>query len=204
MCGFLIGCTTNGGIYSWGILQDALFERGVAPSSTLSYIGSTQVRSKACASAATAELTLGDRTGHLASSVRHSHQPIYRCLRSSELLIARGRTLCHSVRFLQRRVALVGSIVAGLGPILAGSCSTSVPGLIVTEGLLFGTGQALCIISVLLLPSNYFLRRRNLAWVPVSGGGRSNADIVSHAELDSSTREQEWEEPYSRSSPPPS
>ncbi|GAA5942592.1 hypothetical protein JCM10213_005913 [Rhodosporidiobolus nylandii] len=34
--------TTLGGVYSWGVLQDALVARGVAPTATLAFIGSTQ------------------------------------------------------------------------------------------------------------------------------------------------------------------
>ena len=39
--------TTLGGIYAWGVMQDALYELEVAPSSTLAFIGSTQV-SRSC------------------------------------------------------------------------------------------------------------------------------------------------------------
>lgn len=75
-------------------MQEALFEAGVAPSSTLSFIGSTQATIEALFAV-----------------------PI------SRLVAAYG----------PRRVAIVGSILAGLGPILAGSCSHSVAGLIITE-----------------------------------------------------------------------
>ncbi|ORY88445.1 major facilitator superfamily domain-containing protein [Leucosporidium creatinivorum] len=123
-CCFSILFTTVGGIYTWGVMQDALFEIGVAPSSTLSFIGSTQATLQALFAI-----------------------PI------SRLVAVYGN----------RRVAIAGSLLAGLGPILAGSCSTSVPGLIITEGFMFGLGQALCFFCAATLPSHYFLRRRNLA-----------------------------------------
>ncbi|GAA5982515.1 hypothetical protein JCM10908_006679 [Rhodotorula pacifica] len=40
---FALMFTTIGGAYSWGVLQDALVAQGLAPSSTLAFIGSTQV-----------------------------------------------------------------------------------------------------------------------------------------------------------------
>lgn len=105
-------------------MQDALYEAGVAPASTLAFIGSTQ---------ATLEAVLAI--------------PI------SRLVAAYG----------PRRVAIAGSVLAGLGPILAGSCTRSVPGLMLTEGIMFGTGQALVFFCAATLPSKWFLRRRNFA-----------------------------------------
>jgi len=51
----------------------------------------------------------------------------------------------------------------GMGPLLASFCVNSIPGLIFTEGLLFGLGESLLFFSCSTLPSSYFLKRRNLA-----------------------------------------
>lgn len=51
----------------------------------------------------------------------------------------------------------------GLALVLASSCTHSMAGLIVTEGFMFGFGQATIFHSAATLPSAYFLRRRNLA-----------------------------------------
>ncbi|KAL8280880.1 hypothetical protein RQP46_006559 [Phenoliferia psychrophenolica] len=70
-----------------------------------------------------------------------------------------------------RKVALAGSFLAGLGPLLAGSCTHSVAGLVITEGLIFGTGQCLVFFAGATLPSSYFLRKRGLATGLVYAGG---------------------------------
>ncbi|KAJ1545300.1 hypothetical protein HK405_008018, partial [Cladochytrium tenue] len=134
---FALFMTTLGGIYSWGVFQDRLVADGLAPSSTLVWIGSAQ------ASVESLLIIPGDR-----------------------LVAAYG----------PRRVALVGTFFAAAGPILAGFCTNSVVGLILTEGLMFGLGQALCFYAVATLPATYFLRRRNLATgIVFSGAGVGGA-----------------------------
>ncbi|KAK6909057.1 hypothetical protein I203_103068 [Kwoniella mangroviensis CBS 8507] len=121
---FCIFFTTLGGIYAWGIFQDALHAAQLAPTSTLAFIGSTQATLAAlCAIPISALVT----------------------------------------RYGNRNVAIIGAILSGVGPILAGWCTRSVAGLLVTEGFLFGFGQALCFFCAATLPSSYFSRRRNLA-----------------------------------------
>ncbi|WWC91854.1 uncharacterized protein L201_006801 [Kwoniella dendrophila CBS 6074] len=132
--------TTLGGIYAWGIFQDALHAAHVAPTSTLAFIGSSQ----------------GVLEGLLAIPI-------------SALV----------VRFGNRNVGIVGAILSGLGPILAGFCSRSVPGLLITEGLVFGFGQALCFFCAATLPSSYFLRKRNLATGLVYAGSGIGGAVIS-------------------------
>ncbi|KAJ1549960.1 hypothetical protein HK405_001775, partial [Cladochytrium tenue] len=75
-----------------------------------------------------------------------------------------------------RRVALAGTFFAAAGPILASFFTKSVAGLILTEGLMFGTGTALCFYAVATLPATYFLKRRNVATgIVFSGGGVGGA-----------------------------
>lgn len=93
-CCFALFFTTLGGTYSWGVLQDALYEAGAAPTATLSWIGSTLA----------------------------THQAIW-AVPIIRLAGAYG----------PKRVAVFGSLCAGLGPIIAGSCSRSIPGLVITE-----------------------------------------------------------------------
>ncbi|KAI9360758.1 putative monocarboxylate transporter [Zopfochytrium polystomum] len=134
---FTLFLTTLGGIYSWGVLQDRLVAEGLAPASTLVWIGSVQ---------ASIESVIA--------------------LPGARLVAAYG----------PRRVALVGSILAAVGPILASFCTHSVAGLIVTEGFMFGLGQALCFYASATLPATYFLRRRNLATgIVFSGAGVGGA-----------------------------
>ncbi|WWC64739.1 uncharacterized protein I303_107350 [Kwoniella dejecticola CBS 10117] len=137
---FCIFFTTLGGIYAWGIFQDALHAAELAPTSTLAFIGSTQ----ACLEALFAI-------------------PI------SALV----------VRYGNRNVAMVGALLSGLGPILAGWCTKSVAGLLVTEGFLFGAGQTLCFFCAATLPSSYFSRRRNLATGLVYAGSGVGGAAVS-------------------------
>ncbi|GAA6020556.1 hypothetical protein JCM10207_008667 [Rhodosporidiobolus poonsookiae] len=114
----------DGGLQARGVFQDELVRTGLAPSSTLAWIGSVQ---------ASLEALLA--------------------IPCSRLVAAYG----------PRRVALAGTVLAAAGPILAGSCTHSVPGLLITEGAMFGLGQALCFFASATLPSAYFLRRRNMA-----------------------------------------
>ncbi|BGP43511.1 hypothetical protein JCM10449v2_007546 [Rhodotorula kratochvilovae] len=135
--GFGLFFTTVGGVYSWGVFQDALVAANVAPASTLAFIGSTQATMQAILAI-----------------------PI------SRLIAAYG----------PRRVALAGTLCAGLGPILGGFCTNSVVGLLFTEGFLFGVGEAMCFFCAATLPSMYFLRRRNIATgIVYSGAGVGGA-----------------------------
>ncbi|GAA6040713.1 hypothetical protein JCM8097_000887 [Rhodosporidiobolus ruineniae] len=134
---FILFSTTIGGIYAWGVFQDALVAEGVGSSSTLSWIGSTQ----ACIQALLAI-------------------PI------SRLVAAYG----------PRRVAVAGSLFAGIAPILASFSTRSIGGLVVTEGLMFGLGQSLTFFAGATLPSSYFLRKRNVATgIAYAGGGVGGA-----------------------------
>ncbi|GJN94386.1 hypothetical protein Rhopal_007466-T1 [Rhodotorula paludigena] len=78
-----------------------------------------------------------------------------------------------------RRTALAGAVCAGLGPLLGSFCINSVPGLLITEGFLFGLGQALCFFSAAMLPATYFLRRRNLATGIVFSGAGVGGAVLS-------------------------
>lgn len=111
---FALFFTTMGGIYSWGVFQDALVARGLAPSATLAFIGSVQVALEAVFAI-----------------------PFGRLVRA----------------YGPRRVAIIGSLCTGLGPIIAGSCVDNFVALLLTEGLLYGLGAALCFFSVATLPS---------------------------------------------------
>ncbi|GAA5985615.1 hypothetical protein JCM10908_007043 [Rhodotorula pacifica] len=134
---FALMFTTMGGVYSWGVFQDALVGQGLAPSSTLAFIGSTQVSLEAIFA-----IPIGRLVG----------------------------------AFGPRRVAIVGSLFTGLGPILAGSFTGNFAALLVFEGLMYGLGAALCFFSVATLPAQYFLRRRNLTTGLVySGSGLGGA-----------------------------
>ncbi|KAJ1566334.1 hypothetical protein HK405_010212, partial [Cladochytrium tenue] len=126
--------------YEGGVFQDRLVADGLAPSSTLVWIGSAQASVEAL-------LVLpGDR-----------------------FVAAYG----------PRRVALVGTFFAAAGPIVASFCTNSVIGLILTEGLMFGLGQALCFYAVATLPATYFLRRRNLAMGIMSSGAAVGGAVFS-------------------------
>lgn len=137
---FALFFTTMGGVYSWGVFQDALVAEGLAPSSTLAFIGSTQVSLEAIFA-----IPIGRLVG----------------------------------AFGPRRVAIVGSLFTGLGPVIAGSFVNSYGALLVFEGLMYGLGAALCFFSVATLPSQYFLRRRNLATGLVYAGSGVGGAIFS-------------------------
>nr|XP_019010463.1 uncharacterized protein I206_04932 [Kwoniella pini CBS 10737]OCF49244.1 hypothetical protein I206_04932 [Kwoniella pini CBS 10737] len=139
---FCIFFTTLGGIYAWGIFQDALHSADLAPTSTLAFIGSTQ-----------------------ASLAAFCAIPI-------SAIVA---------KYGNRNVAIAGAILSGLGPILAGWCTHSVAGLLVTEGFLFGGGQALCFFCAATLPSSYFSRKRNLATGLVYAGSGVGGAALSLA-----------------------
>lgn len=83
-----------------------------------------------------------------------------------------------------RKIGTIGALIFGLASILAGSCTHNIGALAFTEvrnpswrgkgfsfntfftqGFMFGIGQALCFFSAATLPSSYFLKRRNIAYV---------------------------------------
>ncbi|KAM0752062.1 MFS general substrate transporter [Meredithblackwellia eburnea MCA 4105] len=82
-------------------------------------------------------------------------------------------------RFGSRNIALVGTLLAGLGPIIAGSCVHSVAGLILAEGIIFGTGQCFVFHAAVQLPAAYFLQKRGLVTgIVYSGGGAGGAVLA--------------------------
>ncbi|GAA5936532.1 hypothetical protein JCM3775_000846 [Rhodotorula graminis] len=137
---FTLFFTTVGGIYSWGVFQDALVTADVATASTLAFVGSTQATMQAILAI-----------------------PI------SRLIAAYG----------PRRVAVAGTACTALGPLLASFCTRSVPGLLVTEGLVFGIGEACCFFCAATLPSMYFSSRRNVATGIVYSGAGVGGAILS-------------------------
>ncbi|GAA5930168.1 uncharacterized protein JCM15063_004733 [Sporobolomyces koalae] len=79
-------------------------------------------------------------------------------------------------RYGARNCAIVGSVLLGLGPLLGSFCTTSLVGLALTEGIIFGLGESLLFFASAVGPSSYFLRRRNLATgLSYSGGGIGGA-----------------------------
>ncbi|GAA5986954.1 hypothetical protein JCM5350_000921 [Sporobolomyces pararoseus] len=131
--------TSVGGIYSWGVFQDALVTAGVGASNQLTWIGSTQATIQAM------------------------------------FAVLVGRLVAH---YGARNCALTGSILLGAGPLLGSFCHTSLVGLALTEGVIFGLGEALLFFASATLPSSYFLRKRNLATgIAYSGGGIGGAAL---------------------------
>ncbi|GAA6037489.1 hypothetical protein JCM8097_008213 [Rhodosporidiobolus ruineniae] len=137
---FVLFSTSVGGVYTYGVFQDALVAEGVAPASTLAWIGSTQ----ACLAAVVA-------------------------IPTSRSVAAYG----------PRAVALAGTSLITVGMICASFNTRSVGGLVVTQGLLFGLGQAFLTFASNTLPSSYFLRRRNLATGLVYAGGGVGGALFS-------------------------
>ncbi|ORY44406.1 MFS general substrate transporter [Rhizoclosmatium globosum] len=74
-------------------------------------------------------------------------------------------------RFGFRPVIFVGTIVMALGLLLS-SFTTSLPLLILTQGIVFGIGASFVYLPAVSLPSQWFLKRRGLATgIAVSGSG---------------------------------
>ncbi|KAI9357558.1 major facilitator superfamily transporter [Zopfochytrium polystomum] len=116
--------TTLGGIFACtcilsappgGVLQDRFVSDGLAPASTMVWVGSVQASFEAMIAVPGARLV---------------------------------------AEYGPRRIAIVGTLLVAAGPVLASFC---------TGSILFGLGQALCYFAAAMLPSAYFLRRRNLA-----------------------------------------
>ncbi|KAI9366958.1 major facilitator superfamily domain-containing protein [Zopfochytrium polystomum] len=132
--------TTLGLNFAWGVLQARFVADGLAPASTMVWVGSVQT--------------------------------------SFEAMIAvPGARLVEA--YGPRRVALIGTLLVAAGSALGSFFTESVPGLIVTEGIMFGLGQALCFFAAATLPSAYFLRRRNLATGIVFAGSGVGGAIYS-------------------------
>ncbi|KAI5478074.1 hypothetical protein MNV49_005439 [Pseudohyphozyma bogoriensis] len=75
-----------------------------------------------------------------------------------------------------RNAVLVGGGMISFGQIASGWSTRSVAGLFVLQGLVVGTGCALCFMAVGPLPSRYFIRRRGLAsGLVYSGAGIGGA-----------------------------
>ncbi|KAM0754661.1 MFS general substrate transporter [Meredithblackwellia eburnea MCA 4105] len=136
-CSFLFG-TSVGGVYGWGVLQDALTE--LASPSSVAYIGSMQAAS----------------TGIFA-------------ILAQRLIAAYGPT----------KIAFTGALFMGIGPIIAGSFPHNYAAIFMTQGVMFGVGQALCFGSAATLPSSYFLKKRNLATGCTFAGGGIGGAVLS-------------------------
>ncbi|KZO91797.1 MFS general substrate transporter [Calocera viscosa TUFC12733] len=74
-------------------------------------------------------------------------------------------------RFGMRAVSVVGSIIFFVGTFSAGFC-TSIPTLIVTQGIITGSGAGIMFVPGAAIPAQWFSRRRALAiGIGASGGG---------------------------------
>ncbi|KAI5479812.1 hypothetical protein MNV49_002624 [Pseudohyphozyma bogoriensis] len=74
-------------------------------------------------------------------------------------------------RYGPRPACLVAATCTVVGPVIAGSSTHSVIGLVFGQGVIFGIGQGLVLFAVATLPSSYFLKKRNLATGIVYAGG---------------------------------
>lgn len=117
---------------------------GLAPSSTLAFIGATLAAMQAIFAIPSARLV----------SAYGPVRPAIPPLAPATHKLAK-----------QRRMALLGTSLVGSGPVLASFCTHSVAGLVVTEGFMYGIGQALLFCCGATLPSAYFLKSRNVACV---------------------------------------
>jgi hypothetical protein len=131
-----------GGLFSWGVLQDALLQTGVANAALLSLVGA-----------------LGP---------------------SLEVGLAIPASM-FGTRYSLNRAAGLGSLLCGLSLILASFTTHNYGGLLVTQGIMFGCGSALCYNSCASLPSQYFLRRRGLTTGIVSAVGGCGAAVMALA-----------------------
>ncbi|EJU00599.1 MFS general substrate transporter [Dacryopinax primogenitus] len=74
-------------------------------------------------------------------------------------------------RYGMRAVSIVGSIVFFVGTLSAGFC-TSIPTLIVTQGIIQGAGAGMLFVPGAAIPAQWFARRRALAiGIGASGAG---------------------------------
>lgn len=77
----------------------------------------------------------------------------------------------------QRHLVVVGSALCALS-LLAASFVNSVPGLIATQGVMYGLGFAMLYTPVLRMLDEWFVRRRGLAYgLLYAGGGLSGAGL---------------------------
>ncbi|KAH8881476.1 MFS general substrate transporter [Thozetella sp. PMI_491] len=80
-----------------------------------------------------------------------------------------------------QKTCLLGVTFMALSPLLSSFTVHNVSGLFVTNGLLMGVGSSLCFISVSIVPSQYFSRKRGLANGIVSAGGGLGGATLSIA-----------------------
>lgn len=91
--------------YSWGVIQSRLVKDGLAPASTLAFVGSL----------------------------------VPACIAFFAIINAKV------IRVLgARNTGFIGVTLLGLGTLLAGWATESVPGLFITIGLISGVGTSLC------------------------------------------------------------
>jgi hypothetical protein len=121
-----------------------LTAEGLAPTSTIVFIGSAQATVQAAAALLNTRLV--------------AHYGAVRLF-----FLSPSPDFEITLLLCQRNVALVGSFLLSLGPILAGCCTHSLAGLILTEGICFGAGQSLIFFAAAPHASTYFQRRRNIA-----------------------------------------
>ncbi|KAK3072493.1 hypothetical protein LTR53_006700 [Teratosphaeriaceae sp. CCFEE 6253] len=77
-----------------------------------------------------------------------------------------------------RRLGLLGISLLGVGEIVAGSATKNVGAMFATVGVLMGIGTSMCFMTISVLPSQYFLRKRGLAnGLVFAGGGLGGAAI---------------------------
>ncbi|GAA5906385.1 hypothetical protein JCM6882_002715 [Rhodosporidiobolus microsporus] len=130
---FVLLASTIGGLYSWGVFQDALVAQGLAPSSTLAWIGSTQASIEAIAAIPVSRLVAayGPRRVALAGAFFTSAGPLFGgfCTKSvaglvitEGLMFGLGQTLVFfasatlpSSYFYRRRNIATGIVYAGGG-----------------------------------------------------------------------------------------
>ncbi|KAJ5728529.1 hypothetical protein N7493_004859, partial [Penicillium malachiteum] len=80
-----------------------------------------------------------------------------------------------------RRTACLGALLMGLGEFMASWATTSLPGLFICHGVVFGIGGGLTILPCSTVPLRWFRKHRGLATGVVFGGGSLGAAIMSVA-----------------------
>ena len=139
-CAAVIASLFIGVTFNWGIIQHSLVATGLAPASTLAWVGST---STGCISAFAA---LNSRV--------------------LQKVGARGG-------------ALMGVCSIGTGELLASFSTRNVPALFVTAGFVTGLGYSMSLVSITIVPAQYFRRRRGLSNGLVYAGGGIGGGIFS-------------------------
>lgn len=80
-----------------------------------------------------------------------------------------------------RSTAMAGTTFIGVGEIVAGSCTKTIPGLFFSAGVLVGIGVSLCFISASTVTAQWFYRKRGLANGIVFAGGGLGGAVISFA-----------------------